>query len=139
MEPEFRSMAEQRRYEYLIEERDKLFTEQFVKMMEEDMQDPIVVDDQSKPVRFVAFDVDGCLFDEYDRPRWDVIDILRAFVNLGWGVSVWSGSGVEYAVRKMKNLGLMPLLVGVVPKGGYVPDIAFDDQDVTLGKANVRI
>lgn len=87
----------------------------------------------------VAFDVDGCLFDEFDRPRWDVIDILRAFSNLGWAVSVWSGSGVEYAKRKVERLGLMPLLVRVGPKGGYCPDVAFDDQDVTLGKANIRI
>jgi len=139
MEPKvFRSMAEQRRHEWLLQQRNNLIEEQTAAILQEDLMDaPRTMDEQ--PCQTMAFDVDGCLFDEYDQPRWDVIDILRAFSNLGWAVSVWSGSGVEYAKAKVNRLGLMPLIVGVGPKGGYRPDVAFDDQDVTLGKANIRI
>lgn len=136
---EFLSMAEQRRHEYLVAERDKLFNEQFLKMMEEDLSDPVIVEARPlKKLRIVAFDVDGCLFDQYDQPRWPVIDILRGFSDLGWGVVVWSGSGVEYARRKVERLGLQAF-VWISPKGIDTPDVAFDDQDVTLGKANIRI
>jgi hypothetical protein len=41
----------------------------------------------------VFFDVDGTLIDDQDRPRYEVIDLLRAMVACGQNVFVWSGGG----------------------------------------------
>lgn len=57
-------------------------------------------------VQVVAFDVDGTLIDDMDQPRWEVIDLLRAFHALGWRVIVWSGGGDTYAKHWVYRLGL---------------------------------
>lgn len=89
----------------------------------------------------IAFDVDGTLIHQVggkeDTPRYDVISLLLFFVGNGHDVFIWSGGGLDYAQRWAEKLGLAE--IQVVEKGSFVPDIAFDDEAVTLGKVNVRV
>jgi phosphoserine phosphatase len=76
----------------------------------------------------IAFDVDGTLIDNQDRPRHDIIDLLRAFQRLGCEVWVWSGGGLDYAQRWVERLGLEP--DGVYAKDPRLPvDLAIDDAE----------
>lgn len=96
----------------------------------------------------IAFDVDGTLIYDgnpkfkvngdpmCDTPRYDVIDLFFMFENLGCELFIWSGGGVEYAERWRNKLGLS---AQVVEKGSFLPDIAVDDMDVTLGKVNIKV
>jgi hypothetical protein len=85
----------------------------------------------------VAFDVDGTLIDENDKPREDIIAILRALAP--WCVIVvWSGGGIGYARRWGEKLDLPPS-VSYWVKGGRA-DITFDDQTITtMGLVNIRV
>lgn len=67
-------------------------------------------------VQVVAFDVDGTLINDIEEPRWDVIDLLRAFSNLGWRVIVWSGGGENYARHWVDRLGLWEFVTYCVAK-----------------------
>ena len=89
----------------------------------------------------VAFDVDGTLIktgrDYPDVPRYDVIDILRRFQKMSdVEVFIWSGGGIPYAQHWADKLGLY---CPVVAKGSFQPDIAFDDEQVLLGKVNIQV
>ena len=88
----------------------------------------------------VAFDVDGCLIDEDDKPRQDVLDILHKHYERGDNIYVWSGGGVGYARGWASRLGLTPYIGGFLQKE-VTPgmDIAYDDQDVQLAKVNRRV
>lgn len=86
----------------------------------------------------ICFDVDGTLQDYDGIPRDKVIAALLLFVKAGWRVCVWSGGGVDYAVRVGKRLKL-PSTVEYVRKGSFRPDIAVDDMDVNLGERNVKV
>lgn len=88
----------------------------------------------------IAFDIDGTLFDELDNPRHEVIDLLRWFLaRPSVAVYVLSGSGVDYAERKVEKLGLKNR-VSVVAKGSVAVDIAVDDQpECKLGTVNVIV
>lgn len=90
----------------------------------------------------VAFDVDGTLVLHTDGqssvPRYDVLNILFTYQRLGASIYVWSGGGVDYACDWQRKLGLS-LDVCVVAKGSFIPDIAYDDQEVKLGKVNIRV
>jgi hypothetical protein len=109
-----------------------------------------------KPV--VAFDVDGTLFDENGEPRWDIVAMLRTLIPYV-RVVVWSGSGQSYA-EHMGRVLFLPEEVQYRQKildaqalyeqtGSVYPsfsgqahtgiDIAFDDQDVTLGAVNIKV
>ncbi len=89
----------------------------------------------------VAFDVDGCLIDDDDNPRWPVVDILRAFHALGWSVAVWSGGGQDYARMWVRRLGISEFVDGVPAKSDTFNDfdLCFDDEIVTLAAVNVRL
>lgn len=90
-----------------------------------------------KPV--VAFDVDGCLLDENDEPRYEILALLMGLVP--WcRVVVWSGGGVSYAKLRGRELGLPSAVVywSKARMPGSV-DIAFDDQEVTLGVVNIQV
>lgn len=88
----------------------------------------------------VAFDVDGTLIYEVgekeNTPRYDVIDLFRAFENLGCEMYIWSGGGVDYATRWRDKLGLN---ASVVAKNSLTPDVAVDDQYVEMGKVNMKV
>ena len=92
----------------------------------------------------VAFDVDGCLIHtigpKEDTPRYDVISIFNHFKRLGCRMVVFSGGGCDYAKRWMEKLGLECEIWSkeIVP-GRSLPDIVFDDEDVKLGKVNIKI
>jgi phosphoserine phosphatase len=97
----------------------------------------------------VAFDVDqtlitcklkvegGILIPEGpDIPRYEVIELFRKFKKFGCQMFVWSGGGVDYAKQWAEKLGLEATAVA---KGSFKPDIAVDDQDVTLGTVNIKV
>lgn len=92
----------------------------------------------------IAFDVDETLIRMTESgesvPKHDVIQILRYFsLHTDCEIIVWSGSGVDYATRWTEKLGIDHYVDKVLPKGCMVVDIAFDDQTVNLGKANVKV
>ena len=88
----------------------------------------------------VAFDVDGTLIHlaggKEDTPRYDVIQFFHLLESFGFCMAIWSGGGVDYAERWRDKLGLT---ARVVPKGSFVPDIAVDDEEVSLGKVNICV
>lgn len=87
----------------------------------------------------VAFDIDGTLLNPDNTPNYRVIDILLWFVENNDDVFIWSGGGMEYAERIARRLGLHTMIT-VIPKDASMNiDLTFDDQDVTLGKVNIRI
>lgn len=91
----------------------------------------------------VAFDVDGCLIwaegmdGEPDTPRYEVIQLLHLLRSFGCKIFIWSGGGMDYACRWVDRLGLDDITVEA--KGGFEPDIAIDDEEVKLGKVNIKV
>lgn len=90
-------------------------------------------------LRRVAFDVDGCLLTVLDRPDWPMIDILRAFRAMNWEIYVWSGGGIDYGLNWARKLGITEFVTAVIAKGSIRVDVCFDDQEVDLADANVRV
>lgn len=87
----------------------------------------------------IAFDVDGTLIGlQNDSPRYEIIQVFLTLHNLGHNMVIWSGGGVDYAERWAFKLGL-DWQTQILAKGSIVPDIAFDDEDVQLGKVNVKV
>lgn len=85
----------------------------------------------------VCFDVDGTLFDYKDGVRKNILDLLNAFRNIpDVEVYVWSGGGVKYAKQRLRGLGIENVVV--ISKGSIKPDLAIDDQTVSLGIVNLR-
>lgn len=92
-------------------------------------------------MRIVAFDVDGCLINERDEPRLDVLQLLLGFRVCGYEVWVWSGGGLDYAARWVERLGLSPYVSHVMAKDKQVRvDVAVDDMpDADLGIVTVVV
>ena len=90
----------------------------------------------------IAFDVDGTLIhqigEKEDTPKYEVIQFLISFLANNDDVCFWSGGGIDYAQRWAIKLGFIDL-VKIVEKGSFVPDLCFDDQDVNLGKVNIKV
>lgn len=89
----------------------------------------------------IAFDVDGTLIDKDDKPRKEVIALLKALAN-GNEIIVWSGGGQAYAEMWVDRLNLNEFVYQTASKIGIARkdiDIAFDDQDVKLGTYNIKI
>lgn len=79
--------------------------------------------------RSIVFDVDGTLIDFEDQPRWEVIDMLRAFHAIGYRILVWSGGGASYAGYVVRRLGLSGFVSQILSKGDAVEaDYAVDDM-----------
>ena len=95
---------------------------------------------KSNEFTVVAFDVDGTLIQltgpKEDTPRYDIIEIFHFYEKIGCHMVVWSGGGEDYAARWASKLGLT---AEILPKGSFIPDIAFDDEEVILGKVNIRV
>lgn len=88
----------------------------------------------------VAFDVDGTLIyqvgEKEDTPRYKIIELFHLFESFGYRMVIWSGSGLDYAERWARKLGLT---AEILPKGSFVPDIAVDDEDVEMGHVNLKV
>lgn len=93
----------------------------------------------------VAFDIDDTLWrcrystGKLDQvPDFDLLHVLMWFVKNGDDVIVWSAGGVDYAQQFVRKMGIDDS-VRVIRKGSEQVDLAFDDQEVNLGKANVLV
>ena len=90
----------------------------------------------------IAFDVDGTLIkqnrDGLDIPHYKVIYLLRLLREIldVDSIYIWSGSGFDYAKRWKEKLDLPG---HVIVKGSIPVDIAFDDEEVNLGKVNIKV
>ncbi|MCK4307296.1 hypothetical protein KAW50_03600 [candidate division WOR-3 bacterium] len=73
----------------------------------------------------IAFDIDYTLIDEFDKPKYEVIDLFRWFEKQGWDMIIWSGGGVDYAEMWVRKLGLKAT---IVPKCSMKVDIVVDDE-----------
>ncbi len=76
-------------------------------------------------------------------PDYDLIQVLRWFINNGDQVYVWSAGGIDYAKTWVRKLGLYDQ-VKVIEKmdiGKRHPkmDIAFDDCEIGLAKITVKV
>ncbi len=87
----------------------------------------------------ICFDVDSCLIDKNKKPIRANIALLKV-LSKSHKVFVWSGNGWEYALDKITNLKLNKYINGVLNKyNTFEPDIAFDDQEIILGKLNIKV
>ena len=115
------------------------------------MTEPVI-----KAPIFVAFDVDGTLLskaDGYeDTPNYKVIESYFHYRDvLGHKMIVWSGNGKDWARTWAMKLGLKhrfedvstdPLIMEkprMADPYRLIPDICVDDEDVKLGKENIRV
>lgn len=88
--------------------------------------------------KIVAFDVDGTLIKE-GKPNYDVVFMaLMFYQNPTIDLVIWSGGGTDYARMWADRLGLEDAKIMRKEKNLEV-DIAFDDEEVDLGKANIKI
>ena len=77
-------------------------------------------------------------------PDYDLISVLKWFKSNGANVYVWSAGGTDYAQTIVDKLGLDSYVVVIDKEMRYSGeekfiDIAFDDEDVELGKVNIKI
>ncbi len=87
------------------------------------------------------------MIDERDRPRWEVVEMLKTFSSFpGCRVIVWSGGGKDYAEIWVRRLFLQPFVVECLSKpiggNGIMPekvDLCFDDEDVSFGLLNLKV
>ena len=95
----------------------------------------------------VFFDVDGTLITFEDKPRHEVIQLLRTIYSLDVDIVVWSGGGKEYAQRWVDRLGLDQYVREVATKEKSVYDVApahkvlltVDDEDADFGVPNMKV
>jgi hydroxymethylpyrimidine pyrophosphatase-like HAD family hydrolase len=86
----------------------------------------------------ICFDVDECLID-HGRPVDANIKLLKIMAK-SHRVYMWSGNGYEHAYDIAKQLGLITIISGVLTKyHGINPDITFDNQEIQLGKVNIKV
>ena len=89
--------------------------------------------------RTIAFDCDGTLLDHRDNPRFEVIEMVHGYFKQGWRIIIWSGGGELYARRIAEKLGLTDISTQHSKTIPVKPQVAVDDQDVTLGVINFRV
>lgn len=88
------------------------------------------------PNLVVAWDVDGTLIDYQGKPRYDIIQLFHSLEKTGCKMVIWSGGGTDYAQHIADKLGLT---AEIRVKGSFTPDIAFDDQDASLGSVTIKV
>ena len=87
----------------------------------------------------ITFDVNGCLVDENENPRPEILALLQALRGKN-KIYIWSGNGFEYANKIAKKIGIDKYIDGILSKyGTFKPDLAIDDQEVELGKLNLKV
>ena len=86
----------------------------------------------------IAFDVDECLIKDGE-PIEANVELLKV-LSKTHKVFMWSGNGYEHAYDVALKLQISKYLSGVLNKyGTFIPDIAFDNQEIKLGKLDVKI
>jgi len=91
----------------------------------------------------IAFDVDGTLVTYNDKPRWDIIELVKTLSQYHT-VIVWSGGGKDYSEMWIRKLFLEDFVrsghgkYDDDVKGDYV-DLCFDDENVDLAKINIKV
>ena len=90
----------------------------------------------------IGIDIDGCLIDKDDKPRKEIIALLKALSN-GNVLILWSGGGADYAKMWARRLKIADIIDNYFHKTdpriqGKV-DLAIDDQKVKLGKLNLKV
>ena len=87
----------------------------------------------------ICFDIDGCLIDRDKKMIEENVTLLKVLCK-SHKVFLWSGNGWNYALTWADELGILEIICGVFNKyGTFRPDIAFDDQEIDLGKINIQI
>ena len=94
---------------------------------------------------WIYVDVDGTLIDYEDKPRYDVINLLRLLKRTSNVKLVcWSGGGYDYAERWVEKLGLQDLFERVDVKA-YLDtfpralDITIDDEELSMVMINIKV
>ena len=86
----------------------------------------------------ICFDTDECLIKDGKPIRANVA--LLKVLSKTHKVFMWSGNGYEHAYEVAIKLRLTKYISGVLNKyATFVPDIAFDDKEIKLGKLDVKI
>lgn len=86
----------------------------------------------------ICFDVDDCLLNKKGPIKANVA--LVKILSKSHKVYLWSGNGYTHAYDVAYTLNLLDYLSGVLNKySTFVPDIAFDNQEIDLGKINIQI
>lgn len=94
----------------------------------------------------IAFDIDDTLMKIcracptfHQVPDHDLIQVLYWFVQNGDEVYVWSGGGVDYARGVVEKLGIGHFVKVIQKENTGNMDIAFDDQETSLSRVDVRV
>lgn len=86
----------------------------------------------------ICFDTDECLIDKGE-PIEANVELLKT-LSKSHKVYIWSGNGYEHAMDVVNTLKLSSYISGVLDKyATFIPDIAFDNQEITLGKLNIKL
>lgn len=90
----------------------------------------------------ISYDVDGTLVTYNNKPRWDIIEMLKTLSKYHT-VIVWSGGGKDYAEMWVRKLFLQDYVRSAHGKNDddmkdYV-DVCFDDENVDLAKINIKV
>jgi len=84
----------------------------------------------SDNTKLIAFDINGTLIDRKDKPRKDIINMLKTLKEAGHTIMVWSGNSKEYVEEIIESLELTDYVDICASKtdSEHTPDIAFDDE-----------
>jgi len=86
----------------------------------------------------IAFDCDECLI-ENGEPIEANVELLKV-LSKTHKIYLWSGNGYKHAMEVGVELGLSSIISGVLNKyNTFIPDIAFDNQEIKLGKIDIKI
>ena len=103
----------------------------------------------------IGFDVDGTLITYQDKPRWDIIEMLKT-LSKHHTIILWSGGGKDWCEVWVRRLFLEEYVSACYtkPMGGkdktimigkmemnskeYV-DVGFDDENVDIAKINIKV
>lgn len=95
---------------------------------------------KQSPQKKINFDVDGTLIKLIkDKPRKNVVALLKKAQSKGHKVTVWSRNGKEYAHNVGKRLGLKNVSYASKNAKHKKPDINVDDMEHHLGKENIMV
>jgi len=84
----------------------------------------------------ICFDVDGCLKEKNEPIKANIM--LLKVLSKSHKVYLWSGNGWQYALNFALEYKLP--ISGVLDKyNTFLPDIAFDDKEINLGKLNIKL
>lgn len=87
----------------------------------------------------ILFDVDGTLVSYNDKPRWDIIEMVKTLSRYA-NVYLWSGGGKDYAQMWARKLFLEDYICGYrVKEKDMNVDVCFDDELVDLARVNIKV